>query len=65
MTFTSILTHLDPGKATEAEAATATPLALAEALSAHLTTLIFPMDSALTVPTPADDATKQLEDRAA
>jgi len=65
MTFTSILTHLDPAMAMEAEAATATPLALAEALSAHLTTLIFPMDSALTAPTPADGATKQLEDRAA
>lgn len=65
MTFTSILTHLDPAMAMEAEAATATPLALAEALSAHLTTLIFPMDSALTAPTSADDATKQLEERAA
>jgi len=65
MTFTSILTHLDPAMATEAEAAMATPLALAEALSAHLTTLIFPMDSALTAPTKADDVTKQLEDRAA
>jgi nucleotide-binding universal stress UspA family protein len=65
MTFTSILTHLDPATTMEAEAATATPLALAEALSAHLTTLIFPMDSALTAPTKADDTTKQLEDRAA
>jgi nucleotide-binding universal stress UspA family protein len=65
MTFTSILTHLDPAKATEAEAVTTTPLALAEAFSAHVTALIFPMDSALTAPTPADDTTKQLEDRAA
>jgi hypothetical protein len=32
MTFTSILTHLDPAAAAEAEAATASPLALAEAL---------------------------------
>ena len=65
MTFTSILTHLDPAMAIEAEAAAATSLALAEAFSAHVTALIFPMDSALTAPTPADDATKQLEDRAA
>ena len=65
MTFTSILTHLDPAKATEAEAVTTTPLALAEAFSAHVTALIFPMDSALTAPTPADDATSLLEDRAA
>jgi nucleotide-binding universal stress UspA family protein len=65
MTFASILTHLDPTKATEAEAATATPLALAEAFSAHVTALIFPMDSALTAPTPADDATSLLEDRTA
>jgi nucleotide-binding universal stress UspA family protein len=65
MTFTSILTHLDPAKATEAEAATITQLALAEAFSAHVTALIFPMDSALPAPTPADDATGLLEDRAA
>ena len=65
MTFTSILTHLDPAKATEAEAVTITPLALAEAFSAHVTAMIFPMDSALTAPTPADDATSLLEDRAA
>ena len=65
MTFTSILTHLDPTKATEAEAVTTTPLAFAEAFSAHVTALIFPMDSALTAPTPADDATGLLEDRAA
>ena len=65
MTFTSILTHLDPAKATEAEAVTTTPLALAEAFSAHVTALIFPMDSALTAPTPADNATSLLEDRAA
>ena len=65
MTFTSILTHLDPAKAKEAEAATTTPLALAEAFSAHLTALIFPMDSALPAPSPADDATRLLEDRAA
>ena len=65
MTFTSILTHLDPAKATEAEAVTTTPLALAEAFSAHVTALIFPMDSALTAPTAADDATSLLEDRAA
>lgn len=65
MTFTSILTHLDPVLAKEAEAATATPLALAESFSAHVTALIFPMDTALTAPTPADDATKHLEDRAA
>jgi nucleotide-binding universal stress UspA family protein len=65
MSFTSILTHLDPAKATEAEAATITQLALAEAVSAHVTALIFPMDSALTAPTPADDATGLLEDRAA
>jgi nucleotide-binding universal stress UspA family protein len=65
MTFTSILTHLDPARATEAEAVTTTPLALAEAFSAHVTALIFPMDSALTAPTPADDATSLLEDRAA
>lgn len=65
MTFTSILTHLDPAMAAEAEAATATPLALAEAFSAHLTALIFPMDSALTAPSPADDAARQAEDRAA
>lgn len=65
MTFTSILTHLDPAKATKAEAVTITPLALAEAFSAHVTALIFPMDSALTAPTPADNATSLLEDRAA
>lgn len=65
MTFTSILTHLDPAMAIEAEAATATSLALAEAFSAHLTALIFPMDSALTAPSPADDATSLLEERAA
>ncbi len=65
MTFTSILTHLDPAKAKEAEAATTTPLGLAEAFSAHLTALIFPMDSALPAPSPADDATRLLEDRAA
>ncbi|MFM7690226.1 MAG: hypothetical protein ACKPAC_12345 [Alphaproteobacteria bacterium] len=65
MTFTSILTHLDPALAKEAEAATATPLALAEAFSAHVTALIFPMDSALPAPTPADDAARQLEDCAA
>ncbi|MCA3356562.1 MAG: universal stress protein [Roseomonas sp.] len=65
MTFTSILTHLDPALAKEAEAATATPLALAEAFSAHVTALIFPMDSALPAPTPADDAARQSEDRAA
>jgi nucleotide-binding universal stress UspA family protein len=65
MTFTSILTHLDPALAKDAEAATATPLALAEAFSAHVTALIFPMDSALPAPTPADDAVRQLEDRAA
>ena len=65
MTFTSILTHLDPAAAAEAEAATTTPLALAEAFSAHLTALIFPMDSALPAPSPADDATRLLETRAA
>lgn len=65
MTFTSIVLHLDPARAGGAEAATATPLALAEAFSAHVTALIFPMDSALPAPTTADDATKQLEDRAA
>ena len=65
MTFTSILTHLDPAAAAEAEAATASPLALAEAFSAHLTALIFPMDSALPAPSPADDATRLLETRAA
>jgi len=65
MTFTSILTHLDPTRATEAEAVTTTPLALAEAFSAHVTALIFPMDSALPAPTPPDDATSLLEDRAA
>ncbi|MCA3361182.1 MAG: universal stress protein [Roseomonas sp.] len=65
MTFTSILTHLDPTKEADPEAATATPLALAEAFSAHVTALIFPMDSALAAPTPADDATGLLEDRAA
>jgi nucleotide-binding universal stress UspA family protein len=65
MTFTSIVTHLDPAMAIEAEAAAATSLALAEAFSAHVTALIFPMDSALTAPSPADDPTKQLEDRTA
>jgi nucleotide-binding universal stress UspA family protein len=65
MSFTSILTHLDPAGAAAAEAATATPLALAEAFSAHLTALIFPIDSALTAPSPADDAARQAEDRAA
>lgn len=65
MTFTSILTHLDPAKAKEVEAATTTPLALAEAFSAHLTALIFPIDSALPAPSPANDATRLLEDRAA
>lgn len=65
MTFTSILTHLDPASATEAEAVAATPLALAEAFSAHLTALIFPIDTALTAPSPSDDATKLLEDRVA
>jgi nucleotide-binding universal stress UspA family protein len=65
MSFTSILTHLDPAGAAAAEAATSTPLALAEAFSAHLTALIFPIDSALTAPSPADDAARQAEDRAA
>jgi nucleotide-binding universal stress UspA family protein len=65
MSFTSILTHLDPADAAEAEALAATPLALAEVFSAHVTALIFPMDSALTAPTPADGAKKSLEDRAA
>lgn len=65
MTWKTILTHLDPAMATEAEAATATPLAFAEAFSAHLTALIFPMDSALTAPSSADDALRQAEDRAA
>ena len=65
MTFTSIVTHLDPAVAIEAEAATATSLALGEAFSAHVTALIFPMDSALTAPSPADEATSLLEGRAA
>jgi nucleotide-binding universal stress UspA family protein len=65
MSFASILTHLDPAMAAKAEAATATPLALAEVFSAHVTALIFPMDSALTAPSPADDATSLLEERAA
>lgn len=64
MAIKTILTHLDPSLATEAEAATTTQLTLAEAFSAHLTALIFPIDTTLTAPSPADDATRQLEDRA-
>ncbi|MBM3589156.1 MAG: hypothetical protein FJX33_15455 [Alphaproteobacteria bacterium] len=64
MTFTSIVTHLDPAMAIEAAAAAAISLALAGAFSVHVTALIFLMDSALTAPTPANYATKQLEDRA-
>lgn len=65
MTFTSILTHLDPVAATETDALAATPLALAEACSAHLTALIFPIESAFAARTLSDDAAKRLDDRAA
>ena len=65
MNFTSILTHFDPADDAEAGPQTATALALASAFSAHLTALIFPIDTALTAPSPADDAARLLEDRSA
>ena len=65
MSFKSILTHLDPATAAKTEAVTASPLALAEAFSAHVTALIFPMDSALPAPTTPDDGAKELEERTA
>jgi len=65
MSFTSILTHLDPANAAETKAMAATPLALAAAFSAHLTALIFPVEAALSATTPNDAATAQQEENTA
>jgi len=65
MSFTSILTHLDPANAADTEAMAATPLALSAAFSAHLTALIFPVEAALSATTPDDAVAAQQEDNVA
>lgn len=52
MTLTTLVTHVEPGKPAALDAALAMPFALAEAWSAHLSTLVFTTDTLTT----ADEA---------
>ena len=45
MTFTTLVTHVEPANAASLDAALVTPFALAEAYSAHLTALVFPAET--------------------
>lgn len=47
MTLTTLVTHIEPADTAVLDAALATPLALAEAFTAHLTTLVFPVEADL------------------
>ena len=45
MTLTTLVTHIEPGEPAAVDDALATPFALAEAYSAHLTALVFPIET--------------------
>jgi nucleotide-binding universal stress UspA family protein len=51
MTLTTLVTHIEPGEPAAVDAALVTPFALAEAYSAGLTALVFPVETALAAAT--------------
>lgn len=65
MTLTTLVTHIEPGDSAAVDAALATPLALAEAYSARLTALVFPIETELAAATTPSWDLAAAEDRAA
>jgi nucleotide-binding universal stress UspA family protein len=65
MTFTTLVTHVEPTDPGHLDATLATPLALAEAFTAHLTTLVFPVEAEANVAAMEAPAVARVQDAAA
>jgi nucleotide-binding universal stress UspA family protein len=64
MTFTTLVTQLEPGDAEAMEIGLATPFALAEAYSASITALVFPIEAEMAAATMASWDLASAEERA-
>lgn len=64
MTFTTLVSHIEPGEHATLDACLTTPFALAEAYGAHLTALVFPIETALAAATTPGSVLASAEERA-